>query len=328
MFFRREARLKNRDGGLGRIFRSKPISEGGHPFLYDVDFVLGGRIYNVERSELVYTTADAEGLTEDSSSMRAQRKRNPSSVIREGAEEASQPAKKKVKVSRNARATTVKKATAVKKTASGVKRKANNGKAVMKRQKDKSKDENTVLDDGESPLVRDLYERQRREFERCFARLERHDLYRFFSGDPPPEYDEHYGNGDTGQSESLSNDFVPLSQPAGAAELAQPQSDASNFPPNANSSSFNSPDTPPFCFAVIRKRMEHGRYVLDRVRDQTDRLSSNDLSPLVHPEGVNWSLFRADVLAMCDAAIQRDPNGADGGPGTLGHSANKIKAVR
>jgi hypothetical protein len=324
MLFRREARMKNRDGGLGRIFRCKPISEGGHPFLYDVDFVLGGRIVNVERTELIYTTADAEGLTEDANSMRARRKRNPSAVVKEKAEEASQPAKKKAKVSKKASAKTVKKATAVKKTAAGVKRKAKNGKAMTKRQKGKHKDENTVLDDGELPLVRDLYDRQRREFERCFARLERHDLYRFFSGDPPPVHDEHYGNGNTGQSESLSNDFAPLSQSASAAEQAQSHSAASNVPPNANSF----PDTPPFCFAVIRKRMEHGRYVLDRVRDQKKRMSSNDLSPLVHPEGVNWSLFRADVLAMCDAAIQRDPDGADGGPGTLGHSANKIKAVR
>lgn len=77
--------------------------------------------------------------------------------------------------------------------------------------------------------------------------------------------------------------------------------------------------------------MEHGRYVLDRARDQKERMLTNDVTnkvaSLVHPTGVHWNLFRADVLAMCDAAIQRYPAGVSGGSGTLEHTANKIKAV-
>ena len=73
------SRLKSNrnDGGLGRIFRSIPImptSPDQHPFRYDVDWVLGGRrLTNVERQDLVYTTADTEGLTEDTAAMRARR---------------------------------------------------------------------------------------------------------------------------------------------------------------------------------------------------------------------------------------------------------------
>jgi hypothetical protein len=284
-----------------------------------VDFVLGGRIFNVERWELDYTTADAEGLTEDAGAMRARRKRNPSAVVKE-TEEATQPTKKKAKISKKASAKAVKKTTAEKKTAAGVKRKAKNGKAATKngkattkRKNDEDEVECTIQENG------NLYERQRREFERCFGRLERQDPYGFFLGDPPPEHDEHYG---TEQSESSSNDVVSPAQPVSTAKHAQPEPVVSSVPPTA---AF--PQTPPFCFAVIRKRTEHGRYVLDRVRGQKERMLSNDVAPLVHPKGVDWNLFRADVLAMCDAAIQRDPSGVSGGSGTLGHTANKIKAV-
>ena len=44
----------------------------------------------------------------------------------------------------------------------------------------------------------DLYERQRREFERIFTRLEdKVDYYRHFWGEAPPEFDEQYGDTDT-----------------------------------------------------------------------------------------------------------------------------------
>eukprot|EP00978_Attheya_sp_CCMP212_P022814 scaffold68747_cov50-Attheya_sp.AAC.1 len=84
---RRGSRVKTRDGGLGRIIRvvSIPPEELAaysnrkdlHPFRYDVDFVLGGRIFNVERLELRHTTADAQGLTDS----RSRRKCKPSEVI-------------------------------------------------------------------------------------------------------------------------------------------------------------------------------------------------------------------------------------------------------
>jgi hypothetical protein len=54
---------------------------------------------------------------------------------------------------------------------------------------------------------------------------------------------------------------------------------------------------------------------------------TNYVALLVHPTGVHWKLLRADVLAMCNAAIQRDPAGVSGESGTLGHTANKIKVI-
>jgi hypothetical protein len=299
--------------------------EGDHPFRYDVDFVLGGRILNVERWELDYTTADAEGLTEDASAMRSRRKRNPSAVVKE-AEKAAQPTTKKLKFSKKASSKTAKNTAAEEKTAAGVKRKAKNGKTVAKngkattkRRKDEDKVESTIQGNGNATTVQDLYERQRREFERCFGRLERQDPYGFFLGDPPLVHDENYG---TEQSESSSTDVVSPAQPVSTAKQSQPESEASSVPPTVVL-----PQLAPLCFAVIRNRMEHGRYVFDRVRDQNERMLTNDVESLVHPKGVHWNLFRADVLAMCDAAIRRDPAGVSGGSGTLGHTANKIRAV-
>ena len=69
--------VKERPEGLGRILKSVPISEDElselaadadvddkepHPYRYDIEWVLGGRASNVERHELVYTTAEAEGM--------------------------------------------------------------------------------------------------------------------------------------------------------------------------------------------------------------------------------------------------------------------------
>ena len=106
---RREPGLKNRDGGLGRIHRSIPVTEedaasaGQHPFRYDVDFVLGGRITNVDRTELLYTTADAEGMTE-------RRKRNPTVAVKEAQEtEGLKPPKAKKKSKPGTKKVTAKK---------------------------------------------------------------------------------------------------------------------------------------------------------------------------------------------------------------------------
>ena len=48
---------------------------------------------------------------------------------------------------------------------------------------------------------------------------------------------------------------------------------------------------------------------------------------VLHPKGVDWDLFRSDMLAMCNAGIARDPQGAEGKSGTLGHAAKKIKEL-
>lgn len=306
--YSRGPRLKNRDGGLGRIHRSIPVenNDNGHPYRYDVDFVLGGRISKVERSELVYTTADAEGMTE-----RRKRDRNPSTVVKE-MEETKQVVKKPARKRKKAKggkgtkgATTKKKTVKKAKGSAGTKHKTKNGKAGGKKAATKQKAAEEEAKDDETIVVKDLYERHKRDFEKCLARLEKQDTYAFFLGDPPPECDEHY--------ESSDND----------------NADA-EAPPSTPKQPTVFPDTPPFNFTVIRKRMAHGRYVLDRVRQQKERSfssSSRTAPALLHPNGVHWDQFRDDVVQMCDAAIARDPDGADGGRGTLGHAANKTKTV-
>ena len=46
-----------------------------------------------------------------------------------------------------------------------------------------------------------------------------------------------------------------------------------------------------------------------------------------HKKGVNWDLFRKDVVGMCDAAVQRNPDLVGIGPGSLRGAAQKIKEM-
>lgn len=291
LYYRREPGVKNRDGGLGRVHRCIPIQgveNGHHPFRYDVDFVLGGRISNLDRQDLLYTTADAEGMTE-------RRKRNPSTAVKEAEES------KGLKPPR-ARKKPVKKAT-VKKgkaAASGAKHKGKSGKATAgKKAAAKAKKDDTVV-------VKDLFASHMRDFEKCMTRLERQDTYAFFLGDIPPEHDEDYGTGNAVKTSVQAQPDLPATPP----------------PPKPTI-----PDAAPFNFAVIRKRHERGRYILDRVRQHKERTFSSTAPELIHPKGVHWDLFRDDVVQMCDAAIARDPDEGNGGKGTLGAAATKIKNV-
>ena len=318
--FRREPRMKNRDGGLGRIYRSVATNDDegdDHPFRYDVDFVLGGRITNVERKDLLYTTADAEGMTE-------RRKRNPSAVVKE-AQEAKhvKPALKTKSATTKAATKTARKA----KGSAGAKHKGKNGKAAGKKGSGKQQKEAKAKSKEEVVVVKDLYEPHRREFEKCLVRLEKQDTYGFFLGDPLPEHDEHYENLEQEEPKGSIEENSAHSTPVTAAHpSAQPRS-STPAKPSGHVPMF--PDTPPFNFAVIRKRLKHGRYVLDRARQQKERFfsSSRTAPDLIHPKGVHWDLFRDDVIKMCDAAISRDPDGISGGRGTLGHAANKTKNV-
>jgi hypothetical protein len=72
------------------------------------------------------------------------------------------------------------------------------------------------------------------------------------------------------------------------------------------------PDHAPFNWAMVRRRMEHGRYVLDRekyLRGQGGRrvagMRRKALPPL-HRLGVDWDLFVKDVVGMCDMALEND----------------------
>lgn len=260
-----------------------------------MDFVLGGRITNLDRTELLYTTADAEGMTE-------RRKRNPSVAVKEAHET---KGLKPPKAKKKAKPGTTKKATAKKgKASAGAKHKGKGGKAAASKKAAKPKEKQE--EDGATVVVKDLFAAHKRDFEKCLTRLERQDTYAFFLGDPPPENDEDYGVGNDAQNNTSD---LPATPP----------------PPPVCPPVF--PNTAPYNFTVIRKRYEHGRYILDRVRQHKERTFSSTAPELLHPKGINWDAFRDDVVQMCDAAVARDPDGGQGGKGTLGAAAVKIKNV-
>lgn len=270
---------------------------------------------NVPRQDLIYTTADAEGMTE-----RQKRDRNPSTLVKEAEETkgVKQPrAKKKRAGGAKKKGGGAKGKAAAKrgKSPAGGKQKGKNAKARGKKttaMKAKAEPKEKKEEDETDVVVKNLYEKHTRDFEKCLARLEKQDKYAFFLGDPPPEYDEHYGGGETDGSSNVQE------QSAQSDILLAP-----TMPPVPTVF----PETPPFNFAVIRKRMAHGRYELDRVRQHKERTHSRTAPALIHPKGIDWDQFRDDVVQMCDAAIARDPEGVNGGRGTLGHTAVLTKNV-
>jgi hypothetical protein len=112
------------------------------------------------------------------------------------------------------------------------------------------------------------------------------------------------------------------------------------------------PSHPPFNWDMVRRRMENGRYVVDRIQsEEKERLhllgpyyktlgkrackkilggkkKSKSKLRVLHTKGVDWNLFRDDVLGMCEAAIARDSEESTGARGSLTHAANKLKEVR
>lgn len=104
------------------------------------------------------------------------------------------------------------------------------------------------------------------------------------------------------------------------------------------------PCHPPFNWEMVRRRRDHGRYILDIQAAEEQRLcqiktclqeegsqsspSSSRVVSLVHPKGVDWDLLRKDVAEMCDSAIKRNPDEVgDGKTGSLSYAVKKIKGV-
>lgn len=97
------------------------------------------------------------------------------------------------------------------------------------------------------------------------------------------------------------------------------------------------PSHPPFNFEMIRRRRDQGRYIFDiskqeeeRIKDITSYANCANPKPVcvIHPKTVNWALFRDDVIGMCDARVNRNPNDlGDGKTGSLDYAVRKIKAV-
>jgi hypothetical protein len=190
----------------------------------------------------------------------------------------------------------------------------------------------TMEDSADSRCVA-LYTKHKKEMEKSLIRLEKLDRYGFFLEATPPQFDENY---DCDDGDVPGHDDSSI-QAAHKRHRAVPL-----------------PNQPPFNFLIVRKRLAAGLYDTDMVALELKRLrgiramtnksrTSHDESDagkidydieydeleksIRHPIAVDWDTFKADVVAMCDAAIIRDPEGISLGSGHLGWAANKIKKV-
>lgn len=215
LLYRKPGKLKDHNGDLGRILRSIPMNDDGgddnenndsndqtscrpqhHPFLYDVELILGGRLTNVERCDLQYTTAFNEGMTGDA---RQQRKRKQSQILEESNAAASSRGKKKpVTKKTNGGMGAV---TATTTTTDAKKRNTTGTGTVTGKSSKKLKQSSQSADVNYTSIIistatntngTDPFERHRRELERCMVRLEKVDAYCFFCGEVPLEFQENY----------------------------------------------------------------------------------------------------------------------------------------
>eukprot|EP00934_Nitzschia_sp_Nitz4_P006918 Nitzschia sp. Nitz4//scaffold41_size133979//27876//35172//NITZ4_003333-RA/size133979-snap-gene-0.98-mRNA-1//1//CDS//3329551428//6908//frame0 len=348
----RTTKLKDLSGDLGRVTRATPVGptlENSHPFVYDLDLVLGGKLNGAFRADLLYTTASNEGMVGDSRESRKRRKPEP--VETTNAVVPTKVPKKKNKTGPQKKKTATERAKSNTKKAS----KVSKGKTT--------EDKPTVI--GTNSQGVDLYERHRREFERSLGRLEKIDAYNFFGSEVPPEFQEDYfpsdkvgvdvqeeGNSTTtdgnvapasiGSTQVEEKEMTPVhmdtddSDKAGV-EKSQTQSQNQGVGPQF-------PSHAPYNFVIIRQRMDHGRYTLDRARLENEervkllvpyfkavgkknyrRIPKKSLIPVLHPKGIDWNLFKQDVESMCDAALERNAEESARGPGSLHHAAERIK---
>ena len=302
--------------------------------------MLGGKVFKVPREELLYTTAEIEGLV--STNLRERRSSSKvSSAVTTEDEDKKAPAKRKRDYANrrppsrdgsvNSRGSSRK--VPAKKPKEAVTKTAPKRNSRRTSTDDDSSDANTSNANNDSRAM-DMYTRHKRELERSLARLEKVDRFGFFFDKCPPEFDEDY-------------EYV-------------------------DETDISFPDSPPFNFAVLRKRFAAGRYDLNFVKAEVERrkaiqatmnydetaslqtvkesdamdvdradcdeiLKEADCDALLydevaksmcHPLGVDWDTFNKDVIGMCDAAIQRNPeDGENLTSGHLGNSANKIKKL-
>ena len=94
------------------------------------------------------------------------------------------------------------------------------------------------------------------------------------------------------------------------------------------------PRFPPYNFVVLRKRLQHGRYIIDHSKsgsgdyvDSEKACKAGGSSSLAHPIGINWEVFRDDVNGMCNVAVERNKRFDSVDDSTLCNIANKIKAL-
>jgi len=364
-----EKRLKDRDDALGRIAAVSTDS-------FTVEWiVLGGSTPRVSRDHLVHTTAQNEGMTEDA----GRRRRRPPSQLDMSPEPKAKREKKEENATKKETKTGTKRSSSVgpkkkqqqkkgknattetktkrkpAKNANGIEtepgskgqkkpagttqeigkkgkqtpsgsgkaqarktEKPKTGGAGKQRAKPEPKEEDP--DSSGPPAENDnnngkqagltLYEKHRREFERVIARHEKIDRFGWFWDEAPEEFDEKYG-----ENEDETN---------------------ATFPNHA-----------PFNWEMIRKRRQHGRYVLNREKLEEEerfsllepyyawrgkrpkrRFQENSSFPasvvavqklkkrkpnkrVSNPQGVHWDLYAQDVLAMIESALERNSDEND-----------------
>lgn len=324
---------------------------------------MGGKLSGLQRSDLLYTTASQEGMIGDS---RARRNRKPSAV-QEAATAATKEKKEKAKPAKKKPPAKKQKKVAATKTTKKRAAGSNNDKSKSK----KAKAAKAPADDPPpttTTTTMDMYARHRREFERSVIRLEKTDAYHFFQGDVPEELTEGY-------TKQVETPGTPQENPSSPQTTAEPQLEpnaeaqhnssssqspemkngqksstkkSKNVDADVNANTIQFPDHPPYNFQILRKRIENGRYELDRlsleyeerielikpylksIGKKIPKCNSKKTKamrlPVLHPIGVDWDLFRKDVIGMCDAAVERNPD-PDGSAGTVRHAATKIKEV-
>lgn len=293
---RKPGKLCDHHGDLARVVQAIPVGptlENSHPYVYDLELVLGGKLHGIFRADLLYTTASQEGMTDDS---RARRKRKPNIPVDTEAEidESKKPrgkgGRKKQGPAKKGKTgpvttTTAKPNMSKKRPVGDMKSKVTSSK----KPKPNLSDDNVASSNTAASHAMDLFERHRREFERSLGRLEKSDAYNFFGTAVPPEFEEVYINPRVTSMEGTDS-AVSMSDGRSTSEIllaqhyditSQSQSPSTEFRSNEKSAKkkkrhedgdhndderIQFPSTPPFNFVVIRQRMELGRYILDRVR--------------------------------------------------------------
>lgn len=378
-------------------------------FQYDVEWVLGGKLCGCDREDLIYRTADEEGMTDSSEHRR--RKRKPVDFMEDVAkmedakkrfrqqQQKKQPNPKptvKIAVSVPSNDTPTKIVDRKKGAASkSARKKAAPGKAssssgIRKRvlyngiknepstlngnKKSKESKNDVIVDDaGANSSSLDMFERHDREFNRFLARLrEKVDLYRHFwssSGNVPPEFNECY-TGETEKYDSTSGDadVIPVGSEACSVEIQNDNIEPISGGPQkiAMVEACIFPPHPPYNWEMLERRLDHGRYIIDREYEEEEErfnllesyytsLPTEERPKRIFPSkrvgpsksttgveseaqakdsrvanafGINWDLFRKDVIGMCDAAIDRADSDDDedcGQRGSLSYTVKRIK---
>lgn len=354
--------MKDREGQLGRIVKCVENDQ------YDVEWVLGGRCSGCRREDLAWTCAESEGMTY-SATTPSRKKRKPVNFMEEVMvkEEA-----KKLKISK----AVPKKTKPLKKCASApdkaplAKKKPNlkrsgAAKAATSKssKKQKTMEKKIVVESTANTAASssgpDLYERHRREFERCYTRLaEKIDCFRHFWEEVPLQFDENYKDEAVTAAEPVNEATTHSStaESKGAASTGPLKTPTDKFcchPKSKKSMEGKNnpyPAHPPYNWAMIRRRMNNGRYTLDRrkkeEKERLELLSSyyammgrkkssrknkkgNVDTRVLYPNGVDWAIFEKDVCAMLDVALSRQTSDEkqedDGLRGSLSHSIRKVK---